>query len=361
VAEGEEPATLLFNTAGMARLEGLQLQANLYTYVAFGNKWEDPNTGESADVDAAFFPIPALFATYKVTDWLAAGVGSYSIFGLSQGWPDRWKGAAISQASSFRTYTFQPSLAVGPFDGFSIGAGLSITRGAIKLERGLPLGNQYGTSELGGATTSYSPNLAVLYEATEWLRLGAQYRHKADMVLDAGKVDFDVPPAYQQQLRDQQIKGSLTLPAMAQAGARVLPAKDFELEFDVFYLLWHTYDEIPLEFEDKTLNQTLKPNWHDSFEWRLGGAYGMEKLALRAGILWDSTPVPDDTLDPMLPDNHRVIPSIGAGYDFGMVRADAAYQFVYILTREVNEPENSFPARYSGVVHTICLGATVKL
>jgi long-chain fatty acid transport protein len=125
--------------------------------------------------------------------------------------------------------------------------------------------------------------------------------------------------------------------------------------------MWNTYDELAFEFEDPAINQTQKTDWHDAWEWRIGGQYSMDKLALRAGFIWDSTPIPDETLDPLLPDNHRLIPSVGAGYDFGMVRADAAYQFVYLLPREVNEPENKFPAKYGAIVHTIALGATVKL
>lgn len=360
VAEGEEPATLLFNTAGMARLEGLQLQATLYTYVA-DYTWEDPNTGEKADADRGIFPIPSFFATYKPTDWLAMGVGSYSIFGLAIAWPDRWKGSSITEESSLRTYTVQPSLAFGPFEGLSAGAGLSVVFGSVSLERGLALGNDYGTSHLGGTDTGYAPNFSLFYEATDWLRFGAQYRHQVDMTLDPGKIDFEVPPAYQAQLRDQNVRGSLTLPGMVQVGSRVLPAKNLELEFAVFYLLWSAYDELRFEFDDPTLNQVQKTDYHNAFEWRFGGQYMVDKLALRAGIMWDATPVPDETVDPLLPDNHRIIPSLGAGYDFGSVRADIGYLAVFILPREVNEPVNKFPAKYSGMAHTISLGLTVLL
>ena len=360
VAEGAEPATLLINTAGMSRLEGFQLQLNLYTYIA-SNSWEDPNTGEKADADPGVFPIPAFFATYKPTEWLAVGVGGYSTFGLTIGWPDKWKGAAITQESSLRTYTVEPALALGPFENLSIGAGLSITRGSVKLERGLPLGNDYGTSTLGGLDTGVAPAVSLFYDAAKWLRVGAQYRHKTEMSLDPGDIDFEVPAAYQQQLKDQKAYGSITLPAMIQLGTRVIPTENLEFEFDAYYLLWHTYDELAFEFEDPTLNQTQKTDWNDAFEWRFGGQYSMDKLALRGGIMWDATPIPDETLDPMLPDASRIIPSIGAGYDFGMIRADAAYQFVYMLPREVNEPENKFPGKYHAIVHTISLGATLKI
>ncbi len=360
VAEGAEPATLLFNTAGMSRLEGIQLQLNLYTYIS-SNTWEDPNTGETADADRGVFPIPAFFVTYKPSDWLAAGIGGYSTFGLGIGWPDRWKGSAIAQESSLRTYSVQPSLAIGPFEGLSVGAGWVVTRGSVKLERGLPLGNDYGTSVLGGSDTGYAPALSLHYDATDWLRMGAQYRHRTDMDLDPGDVDFEVPEAYQDQLQDQAVRGTITLPAMAQAGVRIAPMDDLEIEIAAFYLLWNTYDELKFEFDDPALDQTQKTDWFNAWEWRVGAQYMVDDLALRAGFIWDTTPVPDETLDPTLPDNDRAIPSVGLGYDFGGVRADAAYQFVFLLPREVHEPVNEFPAKYTGTVHTIALGATVML
>ena len=360
VAEGEEPATLLYNSAAMTRLDGLQLQLNLYTYIA-SNSWEDPNTGETVDADTGVFPIPSFFATYRPTDWLTAGVGSYSTFGLTIGWPDRWKGATIAQKSSLRTYTVQPALALGPFEGFSLGGGLSITQGAVKLERGLQLGNEYGTSTIGGSDIGVAPAVSLHYEPTDWLRLGAQYRHKTEMQLDPGDIDFDVPPAYEQTLRDQSLKSTITLPAMAQFGVRAAPSKDFEIEAAVFYLLWHTYDELRFEFDDSSLDQAQKTDWNDAFEWRIGAQYNLDKLALRAGFIWDATPIPDETLDPTLPDNTRLIPSVGAGYDFGSVRADVAYQFVYLLPREVDESENKFPGKYNCMVNTIVFGATVLL
>jgi long-chain fatty acid transport protein len=206
-----------------------------------------------------------------------------------------------------------------------------------------------------------TPNFSLFYEATDWLRLGSSYRHKATVKLDPGDADFEVPAAYDQQLRDQKVRASITLPSILQFGVRVLPMKDFEVEADAFYLFWHMYDKLVFEFDDPTLNQTQVYDYHDAWEWRLGAQYHMSDLSLRAGIMWDATPIPDETLDPLLPDNHRIIPSLGAGYDFGIIRADAAYQFVYLLPRTVNEPVNKFPAKYNGVVHTISLGATLEL
>lgn len=360
-AEGKEPATLAFNPAGMARLDGLQLQANLYTYIA-ANDFETPS-GEEIDADTGFFPIPSGFVTWKPNEWFAAGIGSYSIYGLTIDWPTRWAGYQIIKRASLRSYQLQPTIALGPFKGLSAGVGLDVIFGGVELSRGLPLGSgQWGESKIGGQTTGYGVTAGLFYEAAKWMNLGVSYRSKVKMNLDDGKVDFTVPAAFDQLLRDQSVRTSLNLPTIINAGVRVIPSEHVAVEFDLTYLGWNSYDRLVFMFDDPQLNMTQNPDWHSAFEYRIGTELTFDKLAVRGGFLFDQTPIPDETLDPLLPDNHRLIPSIGAGYEFAKAfRADAAYQFVYLLPRTVDASENAFPGTYRSIVNTIVLGVTAKL
>lgn len=360
VAEAREPATLAFNTAGMTHVEGLQIQANLYTYFT-SNDWESPDGSKSADAEMGVFPIPSVFVTYRPNKWMTAGVGGYSMWGLAVDWPEQWEGYAVTKKSSLRSYQVQPSLAFGPFSGFSMGVGTSMIFGSVELSRGLALGDEWGKSRLGGTALGLSPNVGVHYEPNDWLRFGAQYRHGTKMKLAPGDVDFDVPVAFDRQLPDQEVRASLSIPGFFQAGARVAPTKDFEVELAAFYILWHTYDKLTFQFEDPALNQELKTEYHDTWEVRLGGQYTLGKLALRGGFLFDETPIPDHTLDPTLPDAHRWILSTGVGYDFGMVEAALAYQYLLPMTRTVTADKNSFPGTYHANIHSVVLGATLKL
>jgi long-chain fatty acid transport protein len=60
----------------------------------------------------------------------------------------------------------------------------------------------------------------------------------------------------------------------------------------------------------------------------------MDKLALRAGFIYDKTPQPDAVVEPMLPDANRMEATIGFGYDFSKnVNVSATYQFISFSDR----------------------------
>lgn len=360
-ALGEEPATVVYNPAGMTRLDGLQAQLNLYTYIA-ANSFESPS-GKKTSADTGVFPTPAGFLTYKPIDKVALGIGSYSMYGLALNWPDKWDGYQLVKKASLRSYQVQPSVAFGPVAGLSFGAGLDLIYGSVELSRGLPLGsNNWGTTTIGGSAMGIGANFGLLYEPTDYLRVGLTYRTAATMKLDPGEATFEAPPTFDQQLKGQDVSVSLNLPAISSLGVRVTPFENFQVEADAFLLQWSKYKELNFQFEDPALNSVEPKNWHDAWEYRIGAQYSLDKLALRAGFLWDRTPIPDETLDPTLPDNDRLIPSIGAGYQFTKgFRADLAYHFVYLIPREVDASVNKFPGRYKATVNTIAVGVTFKM
>jgi long-chain fatty acid transport protein len=73
----------------------------------------------------------------------------------------------------------------------------------------------------------------------------------------------------------------------------------------------------------------------------------MDKLALRAGFIYDATPQPDKAVDPTLPDANRIEVTVGAGYQLtGMISIEVAYQYVKASDRTVTAPTNSFPGTY---------------
>jgi long-chain fatty acid transport protein len=362
VADGAEPSAVLYNPAAMTRLAGFQAQVNLYTYFA-NTSYENPTTGEVTNADLGVFPIPALYVTYKPTDWLAIGFGSYSNFGLTLTWPDGWEGYHLVKTASLRSYSYQPTVAFGPFDGFSIGGGLQILQGAVDIIRGLPLGSgQWGQTELGGGGMGYGANVGMLYEPSEVFRGGLSFRSPIKVSLDPGDATFTVPPAFDQQLRGQDFKTSITLPAMLILGGRFTPVEKLEIEVDASAIFWESYKELAFEFEDPSISQAQPKDWHNAIELRVGAQYEIDDLDLRLGFLFDQTPQPAETVDPTLPDNHRIIPAIGAGYQFTeWLRGDLGYHFVYVLPRTVTAEENSFPGTYNANVHTVVAGLGLKL
>ena len=50
--------------------------------------------------------------------------------------------------------------------------------------------------------------------------------------------------------------------------------------------------------------------------------------------MFDKCPVPDETFEPQVPDNHRYGISLGGGYKVGMMHIDASYMLLKFLDRE---------------------------
>jgi long-chain fatty acid transport protein len=362
VADGSDPSAVLYNPAGIARLDGFRAQVNLYTYFT-SNSWQDPVSGETVHAETGVFPIPAEYVTYKPTDEVAIGVGGFSIFGLALEWPSGWAGQHIVEYASLRSYTVQPTIAIGPLEGLSFGAGFDLIYGSVEIRRRLPLASgTWGEAVVGGSSLGYGGNIGVLYEPRPWFRAGVAYRTPATVSLDPGDAGFEVPPAYDSQLRGQQVRTEITLPGMATFGIRVAPTDSFELEVDANLIQWSSYDSLVFQFDDPALDSTEVKAWHDAVEVRIGGQYNYDWLDVRLGFLFDQTPVPDETVDPTLPDNHRLIPSVGAGARLtDWLRTDLAYQFAYILPREVDASVNRFPGRYEAMAHTIVAGLELMI
>ena len=74
---------------------------------------------------------------------------------------------------------------------------------------------------------------------------------------------------------------------------------------------------------------------------------------LRAGILYDPTPSPQDTITPELPDANRINIALGAGYQWRHFALDAGYQLVVITNATSTAPQ--FPGSYSGLANLLSL------
>ena len=62
-------------------------------------------------------------------------------------------------------------------------------------------------------------------------------------------------------------------------------------------------------------------------------------LDLRAGYFFDQTPVPDETVDPLLPDADRHSFSFGAGLHNAFCTLDLAYMWVHFVDRDVHNQD----------------------
>jgi len=173
---------------------------------------------------------------------------------------------------------------------------------------------------------------------------------------------------------DTPVKATLDLPAQAAIGAAWDVAEGWEMEFDISWAGWSSFEALAIDVANETavvFDQMLVENWDDTMCFRLGAAWDMaEQHQLRFGLLYDQSPVPKDTLRPSIPDADRWAPTFGYGYKGEKWDIDAYYMPLFFKDiTAVGDPANKpgmtllpdgvIDGKYSSFVHL--LGVTFNV
>ena len=114
------------------------------------------------------------------------------------------------------------------------------------------------------------------------------------------------------------------------------------------YTLWSKYDELKINFGDDVIpvdgnpldltDETTSPkNWNDVWRFNVGIEYAaLDWLDLRLGYVYDNTPVPDETIDYLLPDSDRQIFSTGLGFHKDNWAVDVNYSYLLFADRDID-------------------------
>jgi long-chain fatty acid transport protein len=368
VAAGADASNQYANAANLSYTKGFWIEAGATVFLPYSS-YTNPVTGDVTKASSAPQYVPFFFASYKINDWLAVGVAEFTNFGLAINWPEDWEGNHKIISSSMQTFTINPNISFGPFKGFSIAVGFDAMYGNFKIKKALTLGlSQASTSpistiNLSGEAWGFGANIGLMYQPTEWVRIGAAYRSGIKISANNGSVDFqDIPVAWSNTFRDQKFKANINLPHVVFMGIRFWPTKNLSIELDAQWVQWSTWDKLTFNLSEglagnKELHETS--NYRDAWQLRLGGEYKFYKnhFVVRAGFLWDQNPASSQYLNPMLPDSERVMPCIGFGTEWAGFFVDIAYMPVFTLKRTVTwaDDQNDFPGTYESVIHDITL------
>ena len=347
-ANPDEPNSNFYNPATMT----LRDSWNVYvgdTVIMPSVTYESPDGSVSDQtVSQTFFP-PNLNVAVPITDELAAGVGMTFSWGLGIEWPDDWLGRETFRAQSLETLNVNPSVAYSVGDtGLSLAVGAQLMFTSMTQEQATILRDDHEVDVmLGGTGFGAGATFGAFYEATDEITVGLNYRSAARLNID-GRAHFSEEvngTPFERRMVDQDISTSLTVPHTINAGLGWRVLEPLWLGLDVNYMTWSVYDQLEVEFSEQSPEgepgETEPPlviaaDWEDAVAVRLGGQYDVtEELRGRLGFAVDMTPVPDETVSPSLPDNHRFVFSGGLGYGFDGFRGDLAYQYVFLPEREI--------------------------
>ena len=371
-AQADDPSAIYFNPAGLTQLEGKNLMLGATYVKENGGKYagttpvDDFLTGfttqKSETQKTLHFLIPnGYFTSTNKETGIAWGIGVFAPFGLGQQYVSNSASIFRNQTTKIdlQTVVINPTIAFEINEMLSVGFGIDYMYGTATLGKtpwsplllGANNGNVYEL-ELEGDGDAWGYNFGILLKPTPNLRIGANYRSPFELNIKGGDVDLSninpgVAPLFGGSTFHTQGDATVSMPATFAIGVAYTWDR-LTVEADADWTFWSSYESLPITIKDEVppgvpdANQILRStdarkDWRDVCALRLGAEYrATDKLALRAGFVYDPTPVPAETMGPELPDSTRLNYMLGLGYKFGSWTIDVAGMYIDKKDRTVN-------------------------
>lgn len=315
-------SSIVFNPGGIAVADGTNVIVNGSFYIAEGS-YQLFDSSDKVKTDSQPAIVPSFYITSRVSDMFAVGLGFHMPFGLRVSWPDGHAQAEAIQDQSLKTYFITPSVGINldkHVPGLSLGGGVDLVPATVELEQALVFGEVVGNVQLGGDAFGIGGRAGIMYRPPSHpeLKAGLMWRSSVDLNF-AGKGDFDIAQPFRQQLPpDGNITTDIKLPQSVWGGVAYSPIDELEIEANAVWIDWSSFKELRVELPMDQV--TVSPQlYHDTVSFRAGVEYTFipQNAAIRAGFVYDPTPIPNETLTARLPDINRKVVTLGGSLYFG--------------------------------------------
>lgn len=209
--------------------------------------------------------------------------------------------------------------------------------------------NSESRSELDVSGRQASFAVGVMWEAiAERLWLGASYQASpgiTDLTMHGTLTNISGPDT-----RKDDVDFHESLPDIIRVGARYRPRPQIEVRLFGDYTRWSKLTEQCITLKDRPCginnDGTAAPGtgtvvdvyrgWRDTFGVRAGASYWAKpRVELFAGLGFERSAIPDNTLDPALPDADTIAPVLGGRFEiFEKLYLAASYTHIQYLNRD---------------------------
>lgn len=327
-----------------------------------GGNGGDPGKPSAVPAMAVVVPLSGAF------QGLTVGASISAPFGLKTEYDQGWVGRYSAITSDVKTVDLTLSAAVKLHDRFSIGAGFIYERADVTLSNAIdfgtalfanpatrPLGftpqNADGMVEISGAGNGIGWLIGAQWQPTDQLSIGYAHRSEIDHDLKGDAV-FTKPQnvtavfgaigntAY----NDGAISAPLTTPSIDTVSAQYDFSDSLRLMADIQATDWHSLENVAVyRAGGASLGSTEAFDWQDTMFYSLGAEFDLsDAFTLRAGVAMDESPTNDATRTPRLPDNDRMLYSVGMSWNMSPnLSIDAAYTRIEIDSPSINVVSSS--------------------
>lgn len=334
-----------FNPAGLIYLEN-SLNVSVGATGVFSNvRYQNVNTGQFAQTDSPVGTPFYLYASYKINEWLAAGISVYTPYGSSVKWPTDWAGSHLVNEIQLAAIYVQPLVSIKINDYLSIGGGPIFVTGSVNFNRNLTrsLVNEEGVRSNvevdATGITNWGWSASFMFKPTDKLNIGFNYRSEIMMNAEGGDATFsNIPnsPLVPAQNGVIGFNASLPLPAEWSLGAAYQFSDKFTATVEYNRTVWSVYESLDLTFPSGAPSSINPRNYKDSSIYRLGAQYLVNnRFTLRGGFYIDESPVREGFFAPETPRNDAV--GFTGGFSLNLsdkLAIDAS--FLYLRFKEID-------------------------
>lgn len=326
-----------YNPSALAGADRPQIMVGS-AFASIHTDYNEPGTGNDATMSDDWRVIPHLYYVQPLAEDWTGTVSINAPYGLVTEWSAGWSGAALATYSELRAIYITPSVAWQAFDMLAVSAGLNIVDAEADLQR--------TGSVVQGDDMSYGGTVSAhLQPLDDW---GFGFRYQSSVKLDiSGSANGTIPAS-----------AELELPSSINVGVANTTFENLSLGLDLVWTEWSTYDELTIVLPAAAGGpQTAVKDWEDVISVRLGAEYALnEDWKLRAGYVWDESPVPDETRTPELPGTDRQMVMIGFGWQLRpAMTLDAAYSFLWAEKGSIGTNPLGLAGEFETTTHLLAL------
>lgn len=301
-----------FNPAGLVYLEN-KINVSVGGFGVFSDVvYQNAQTGDMARTDSPIGTPLYFYASYKITDWLTAGLSVYTPYGSSVKWEDDWAGSHLVNNIDLQAIYIQPLLSFKLNQYFSVGGGPIYVTGNVNFNRNLNRtltdidGNRSEVTVDASGVTNWGWSASAMFSPTDNIRIGFNYRSEIILEAEEGDAVFEnIPNSPLTPFENTKFDAELPMPAELAVGLSYQFHDKWLFAFDYNMTFWSVYRSLDLDFANPNIPDSQNARmYEDSSVYRFGLQYETnEMFTLRAGYYFDESPVQDGYFAPETPRN----------------------------------------------------------
>ena len=306
------------------------------------------------------------------------GFGVNSPFGLSSKWSSVGNFQYLAFFTELKTSAYTASGAYEISDKWSIGGGFTMME--AKLQQNGKFNSTFLVGDPGDSDfeidvegEGYGYNLGLLYTPNEQHALGLFYRSQLKARLD-GKLSSDrlgtlMGATFGTNGGTTHVSGADTdykFPANITAGYQYSPTENLDVEFDLGWTDWSSYDSFDINFSDSNAVldgfKQFSKDYSDTYSFHTGMSYDLnEAWTMLGGYFFYQRAANENNYRNENPDGHKHGFSFGFEFSQDNWTWDVMYEGIVSLTETIENTEGGtngadIDGKYSGYTQIVTTG-----